>query len=220
MGRAHGHPTWARLNGVFFGAFLLFSWTCASILSGAVIERIRSSAFWLFAVMLGSITWVVDAAWGWSGEGWMVRLLGYHDAYASGVIHAVSGGSALAVLYHLGPRIGRFRSDGTPRAFPPQNSWLVIIGLFMIYTGFWGFYAACNIPIIDIDPDSARTFFAATTIYLTPTTLSASARPTTRNAADEPHATTSAVPSTSRPAKSGMNTAGPRIAPNTAPKRT
>ncbi len=165
--------TWARLNGVFFGAFLLFSWTCASILSGAVIERIRSSAFWLFAIMLGSITWVVDAAWGWSGEGWMVRLLGYHDAYASGVIHAISGGSALAVLYHLGPRIGRFRSDGTARAFPPQNSWLVIIGLFMIYTGFWGFYAACNIPIIDIDPDSARTFFAATTIYLTPTTLSA-----------------------------------------------
>ncbi len=165
--------TWARLNGVFFGAFLLFSWTCASILSGAVIERIRSSAFWLFAIMLGSITWVIDAAWGWSGEGWMVRLLGYHDAYASGVIHAISGGSALAVLYHLGPRIGRFRSDGSARTFPPQNTWLVIIGLFMIYTGFWGFYAACNIPIIDIDPDSTRTFFAATTIYLTPTTLSA-----------------------------------------------
>jgi ammonia channel protein AmtB len=164
---------WARLNGVFFGAFLLFSWTCASILSGAVIERIRSSAFWLFAVMLGSVTWVVDAAWGWSGEGWMVRLLGYHDAYASGVIHAISGGSALAVLYHLGPRIGRFRSDGTARVFPPQNTWLVIIGLFMIYTGFWGFYAACNIPIMDIDPDSVRTFFSATTIYLTPTTLSA-----------------------------------------------
>ena len=106
-------------------------------------------------------------------RGWMVRLLGYHDAYASGVVHAVAGGSALAILIHLGPRIGRFRADGSPRNFSPHNTWLVIIGLFLIYTGFWGFYAACNIPIIDIDPDATRTFFSATTIYLTPTTLSA-----------------------------------------------
>ncbi len=165
--------TWARLNGVFWGAFLLFSWTAASILSGAVIERIRSSSFWLFAVFIGSGTWLIAAAWGWSDAGWMVRLLGYHDAYASGVVHAIAGGSALAILIHLGPRIGRFRADGSPRNFPPHNTWLVIIGLFLIYTGFWGFYAACNIPIIDIDPDATRTFFSATTIYLTPTTLSA-----------------------------------------------
>ena len=163
---------WARLNGVFWGAFLLFSWTVGSILSGAVIERIRSSAFWIFAVLLGSVTWLIAAAWGWSDTGWMVRLLGYHDAYASGVVHAVAGGSALAILIHLGPRTGRFRSDGSARNFPPHNTWLVIIGLFLIYTGFWGFYAACNIPIMDIDPDAARTFFSATTIYLTPTTLS------------------------------------------------
>ncbi|MBI2952137.1 ammonium transporter [bacterium] len=164
---------WARLNGVFWGAFLIFSCTAGSILSGAVIERIRSSAFWLFAVMVGSVTWVIDAAWGWSADGWMVQKLGYHDAYASGVIHAISGGSALAILYHLGPRIGRFRPDGTPRNFPPHNTWLTIIGLFLIYTGFWGFYAACNIPIFDVDPSAGRSFFSATTIYLTPTTLSA-----------------------------------------------
>ncbi len=164
---------WARLNGVFWAAFLLFSWTAGSILSGAVIERIRSSAFWIFAVMVGSVTWVIDAAWGWSADGWMVQVLGYHDAYASGVIHAISGGSALAILYHLGPRIGRFKPDGSPRNFPPHNTWLVIIGLFLIYTGFWGFYAACNVPIMDVDPAEGRAFFSATTIYLTPTTLSA-----------------------------------------------
>lgn len=164
---------WARLNGVFWAAFLLFSWTAGSILSGAVIERIRSGAFWIFAVLVGSVTWVIDAAWGWSADGWMVQVLGYHDAYASGVIHAISGGSALAILYHLGPRIGRFRADGSPRNFPPQNTWLVIIGLFLIYTGFWGFYAACNVPIMDVDPAGDRAFFSATTIYLTPTTLSA-----------------------------------------------
>ena len=100
--------------------------------------------------MLGSVTWIIDAAWGWHPAGWMVQLLGYHDAYASGVVHAIAGGTCLAVLINLGPRIGKFRADGTPRNIPPQNPWLVCIGLFLIYTGFWGFYAACNIPIFDV----------------------------------------------------------------------
>ena len=164
--------TWSRLNGVFWAAFLLFSWTAGSILSGAVIERIRSAAFWVLAMLVGCITWVIAAAWGWSDAGWMVKLLGYHDAYASGVIHALAGGSALAILLQLGPRIGRFRDDGSPRIFPAHNTWLIIIGMFLIYTGFWGFYAACNVPIMDIDAQSGRSFFSAVTIYLTPTTLS------------------------------------------------
>jgi ammonia channel protein AmtB len=165
---------WARLNGVFWAAFLLFSWTAASIISGAVIERVRSGAFWLVAVLTGSVTWIIDAAWGWHYDGWMVKLLGYHDAYASGVIHAIAGGTALGVLVHLGPRIGKFRADGTPRNIVPHNPWLVTIGLFLIYTGFWGFYVACNVPIIAADAIGAQgSVFTATTIYLTPTTLSA-----------------------------------------------
>ncbi|MFP6751065.1 MAG: hypothetical protein VB855_05285, partial [Pirellulaceae bacterium] len=163
--------TWSHLNGVFWAAFLLFSWTAGSILSGAVIERIRSGAFWLLAILVGCGTWVIDAAWGWSDTGWMVKILGYHDAYASGVIHGLAGGSALAILIHLGPRLGRFRKDGTPRVFPAHNTWLIVIGMFLIYTGFWGFYAACNVPIYDIDPTEG-TVYSATTIYLTPTTLS------------------------------------------------
>lgn len=163
---------WARLNGVFWGAFLLFSWTTASIISGSIIERVRSGAFWLIAVMVGSFTWIIDASWGWHPSGWMVQLLGYHDAYASGVVHAIAGGTALAVLINLGPRIGKFRADGTPRNIPPQNPWLVCIGLFLIYTGFWGFYAACNIPIYDVQPGDG-VFWSATNIYLQPTTLSA-----------------------------------------------
>ncbi len=163
---------WARLNGVFWGAFLLFSWTTASIISGSIIERVKSGAFWLIAVMVGSGTWIIDAAWGWHPSGWMVQLLGYHDAYASGVVHAIAGGTALAVLINLGPRIGKFRPDGTPRNIAPQNPWLVCIGLFLIYTGFWGFYAACNIPIYDVQPGDG-VFWSATNIYLQPTTLSA-----------------------------------------------
>jgi ammonia channel protein AmtB len=119
---------------------------------------------------------VIDAAWGWHYGGWMVQVLGYHDAYASGVIHAIAGGAALGILIPLGPRIGKFRSDGTPRDIVPHNPWLVTIGLFLIYTGFWGFYVACNVPIIDpegIGGQITGETWTATTIYLTPTTLSA-----------------------------------------------
>jgi ammonia channel protein AmtB len=165
-----------RINGVFWAAFLLFSWTAASIVSGACIERIQSGAFWILAVLIGSCTWIIDAAWGWHWDGWMVKLLGYHDAYASGVIHAIAGGFALGVLVVLGPRLGKFRADGTPLDIPPHNVWLVTIGLFLIYTGFWGFYAACNIPIISpevIGGEITGETWTATNIYLAPTTLSA-----------------------------------------------
>ena len=165
-----------RITGVFWAAFLLFSWTAASIVSGGAIERIRSSAFWIHAVLIGSVFWIIDAAWGWHPQGWMVKLLGYHDAYASGVIHAIAGGYALGVLLVLGPRLGKFAKDGTPRDIPPHNPWMVTVGLFMIYTGFWGFYAACNVPIISpevIDGQITGTTWTATNIYLAPTTLGA-----------------------------------------------
>ena len=165
-----------RITGVFWAAFLLFSWTAASIVSGSVIERIKSSAFWILAVVIGSFAWIIDASWGWHYAGWMVEYLGYHDAYASGVIHAIAGGFALGVLVVLGPRLGKFAADGTPRDIRPHNPWLVCVGLFIIYAGFWGFYVACNVPIIDpatIDGEIVGTTWTATTIYLTPTSLSA-----------------------------------------------
>jgi Amt family ammonium transporter len=163
-----------HINGVFWAAFLLFSWTAASIVSGAVIERIRMGAFAILAIAIGSVFWTIDASWGWHFDGWMVKILGYHDAYASGVIHAISGGFALGILCVLGPRIGKFASDGTPRNIGPRNPWLVTVGIFLIYTGFWGFYAACNVPIIDLGPEYGLegTYFTATNIYVTPTTLS------------------------------------------------
>ena len=163
-----------HINGVFWAAFLLFSWTAASIVSGAVIERIRMSAFAILAIAIGSVFWTIDASWGWHFDGWMVKVLGYHDAYASGVIHACAGGFALGVLTVLGPRLGKFASDGTPRNIGPRNPWLVTVGIFLIYTGFWGFYAACNIPILDVGPEFGLegVYYTATNIYATPTTLS------------------------------------------------
>ena len=102
----------------------------------------------------------------------MVQKWGYHDAFASGVVHAIAGGFALGILIPLGARIGKFSASGEPRNINPHNPWLVCVGLFLIFTGFWGFYAACNVPYIDVQAGDG-VLFSATNIYLTPTTLSA-----------------------------------------------
>ena len=105
----------------------------------------------------------------------MTRELGYHDVGCAGVIHLIAGFFALGVLIHLGARIGKFAEDGTPRDIRPRNPWLVTVGLFLIYTGFWGFYVACNIPLLDIGEAAGMdgSFYSTTNIYLAPTTTSA-----------------------------------------------
>ncbi|MFN0155955.1 MAG: ammonium transporter [Gaiella sp.] len=128
---------------VFFLAFLLFSWTTASIMSGAVIERIRLSAYLLLSVVLGSGVWIMDAAWGWSYGGWLTTRFGFHDAIASLVVHGVAGAFTLGVLLNLGPRIGKYDIAGRARAFRPHNTHMTLMGLMLIFTGFYGFYAAC-----------------------------------------------------------------------------
>src|SRR5918998_6943705 len=97
-----------HISGVFWGAFLLFSWTTGSIMSGAVIERIRISAYLILTVILGSVIWILDAAWGWSAGGWLVTGFGFHDSIASLVVHGVAGAFAFGVLLNLGPRIGKY----------------------------------------------------------------------------------------------------------------
>ena len=84
-----------HVSAVFFLAFLLFSWTTASIMSGALIERVRLSAFLILGALLGSVVWIMDAAWGWSGGGWLVTRFGFHDAIASLVVHGVAGAFTL-----------------------------------------------------------------------------------------------------------------------------
>jgi ammonia channel protein AmtB len=157
---------------VFWAAFALFGMTAASIVSGSLIERTRTSAFFIIAIYVGAMAWVVPAAWGWAGNGWMAQYLGFHDQYCSAVLHSVAGFATLGVLIHLGPRIGKFAPDGTPREIPPHNPWLVTIGLFMIFIGFWGFYAACHVPIANVAAEGATPYFTATNIYGVPITLS------------------------------------------------
>jgi len=83
-------------SGVFWGAFTMFAATTASIMSGAVIERIQVAGFVILAIVLGSFAWVVAAAWGWHADGWLVTKWGLHDFGAAGLVHAVAGFFALA----------------------------------------------------------------------------------------------------------------------------
>ena len=80
-----------QATGVFWAAFTLFACTTASVYSGAVIERIKLSAFIITAVLLGSVVWILGAAWGWHPAGWMVVEWGYRDVAAAGVVHTIAG---------------------------------------------------------------------------------------------------------------------------------
>jgi ammonium transporter, Amt family len=151
------------VSGIFWGAFALFAATTGSIMSGAVLERIRTSAFLILTVLVGSVVWIVGAAWGWHGAGWMLTKLGFHDVGAAGCVHLIAGFATLGILINLGPRIGRFRSDGTAVTIRPHNLPLTMLGLMLIFTGFFGFLMGCVIYTAD----------GFTTIYGTPTTLSA-----------------------------------------------
>jgi ammonium transporter, Amt family len=153
-----------NINLVFFLAFLLFSWTTASIMSGALLERVRLSAYLILASILGSVVWILDAAWGWSAGGWMTLRFGFHDSIASGVVHGVAGAFTLGVLFNLGPRIGKYTREGLARQFRPQNLHITLMGLMLIFTGFYGFYAACLVI-------ASTTFPGWANIYLSPTTL-------------------------------------------------
>ncbi|MEM9162953.1 MAG: ammonium transporter [Cyanobacteria bacterium P01_F01_bin.4] len=152
-----------NLTGVFWFAFALFAMTTASILSGAVIERIQVGAYAILAVVLGSFTWVVAASWGWSPYGWFFTQLGYHDFGCSAIVHGVSGFFALGVLINLGPRIGKFDAQGNPRTIMPHNLPLTMVGLLLIFVGFYAFLAAC---VIFVPGQTGEI-----TIYGTPMTL-------------------------------------------------
>ncbi|MEM6305031.1 MAG: ammonium transporter [Pseudomonadota bacterium] len=159
-----------QITGVFWGAFVLFAATTASIFSGAVIERIQVVGFIILAIVLGSFLWLVAAAWGWSASGWLVTSWGYHDFGAAGVVHMIAGFFALGVLINLGPRIGKFNDDGTANDLAGHNMPFTLTGLMLIIVGFWGFLMGCVVV-----PGEAWSWFPDkwATIYGTPMTLSA-----------------------------------------------
>ncbi|QFT79415.1 Ammonia channel precursor [Roseovarius sp. THAF27] len=164
-----GPNTEDQIDGVFWGAFTLFAATTASIMSGAVIERIQTVGFVILAIILGGFSWTLAAAWGWHADGWLVQNWGVHDFGAAGLVHAVAAFFALGVLINLGPRIGKFNPDGTANNLAGHNMPFTATGLMLIVVGFWGFLMACLV----VGGEAWSWGANFTTIYGTPTNLGA-----------------------------------------------
>lgn len=127
-------------NVPFWGKFffqLVFCGTAATIVSGAVAERVKYISFILFSFVLTLIIYPIVGHWIWGG-GWLSSL-GFMDFAGDTVVHSVGGWAALAGAWILGPRIGKYGKNGKPRAIPGHNMSLAVIGLFVLWLGWFGF---------------------------------------------------------------------------------
>ena len=125
----------STMSGWFFQ--MVFVATAASIVSGALAERVRMWSFFLFTVLLTAFIYPIVGAWTWGG-GWLAEL-GFQDFAGSTIVHGVGGWAALAGILVVGPRLGKFRRDGTARPTPPSNVLIVTLGVFILWLGWFGF---------------------------------------------------------------------------------
>ena len=124
----------------FWGKFffqLVFCGTAATIVSGSVAERVKYITFILFSFVLTLVIYPIVGHWVWGG-GWLADL-GFRDFAGDAVVHSLGGWSALAGAMLLGPRIGKYGKDGKPRAIPGHSMSLAVIGLFVLWLGWFGF---------------------------------------------------------------------------------
>lgn len=124
----------------FWGKFffqLVFCGTAATIVSGAVAERVKYISFILFSFVLTLVIYPIVGHWIWGG-GWLASL-GFLDFAGDTVVHSVGGWAALAGALILGPRYGKYDKDGKPKAIPGHNMSLAVIGLFVLWLGWFGF---------------------------------------------------------------------------------
>lgn len=124
----------------FWGKFffqLVFCGTAATIVSGAVAERVKYVSFIIFSFILTLVIYPIVGHWVWGG-GWLADL-GFMDFAGDTVVHSVGGWAALAGAMILGPRIGKYGKDGKPKAIPGHNMSLAVIGLFVLWLGWFGF---------------------------------------------------------------------------------
>ena len=127
-------------NVPFWGKFffqLVFCGTAATIVSGAVAERIKYVSFILFSFVLTLIIYPIVGHWVWGG-GWLSDL-GFLDFAGDTVVHSLGGWAALAGALILGPRIGKYGKDGIPKAIPGHIMSLAVIGLCALWLGWFGF---------------------------------------------------------------------------------
>jgi Amt family ammonium transporter len=135
-----------------------FAATAATIVSGAVAERVKFLDFIIFSVLLTGISYPITGHWVWAG-GWLAEL-GFHDFAGSTVVHSVGGWAALMGAAFLGPRIGKY-SGGQTNALPGHNMSLAMLGCLILWIGWFGFNpgselaATANVPFLAVTTNLA-----------------------------------------------------------------
>jgi ammonium transporter, Amt family len=116
---------------------LMFCAATASIVSGALAERIKLWPFLIFVIILTSIIYPLQASWKWGGG--FLDEMGFLDFAGSTVVHSVGGWAALAGAIILGPRLGKYGKDGRVNPMPGSNLALATLGMFILWLGWFGF---------------------------------------------------------------------------------
>lgn len=121
---------------------VVFCATAATIISGAVAERTKFSAYLVYSVFVSAIIYPVFGSWAWGslyhGSGWLEGL-GFIDFAGSTVVHSVGGWLALAGAIVVGPRLGKYDAKGKSKAIPGHNIPLAALGVFLLWFGWYGF---------------------------------------------------------------------------------
>ena len=124
---------------------MVFVATTASIVSGAIAERVRLWTFFAFVLLLTGVIYPIVGAWTWGG-GWLSEM-GFQDFAGSTIVHSTGGWAALAGIYVIGARLHKFRPDGTVKPTPPSNVVAVTLGVFILWMGWFGFNGGSQLAI-------------------------------------------------------------------------
>ncbi len=129
---------------------VVFAATAATIVSGAVAERTKFSAYLMFQPFICGLIYPIVTHWVWSGQGWLGDL-GFIDFAGSGVVHMVGGFAALAAVTVVGPRIGKYDDQGSPLPLPGSSMVAGALGVFILWFGWYGFNVGSALAAIDVD---------------------------------------------------------------------
>ena len=147
-----------------------FAATAATIVSGAVAERIKYDAFLIFSFLLVAISYPITGHWVWDG-GWLSEM-GFSDFAGSTVVHSVGGWAALAGAFILGPRLGKYQENRT-NALPGHNMGFATLGCLILWIGWFGFNpgselaADANVPHIAVTTNLAAAAGGVTSTFTT-----------------------------------------------------
>ena len=141
----------------------VFAATAATIVSGAMAERTRFSAYIIFSIAITAIIYPISGHWVWGG-GWLSSMnTPFHDFAGSTVVHSVGAWVGLAGATVIGPRIGKYTADGKARAIPGQNLALGALGVFILWFGWFGFNPGSQLAAAGTDNAKAISHIFITT---------------------------------------------------------